>query len=227
MLQKGPVIEGTIIYTPEQTAGRGQRGNQWEAKANKNLTFSMILKPTFLQAQEQFQLNVAVSLGIMDFFREVIGLSVKVKWPNDIYVEDRKICGILIENFLHGNSISHAIIGIGINVNQQVFDHPKATSIALEVGKQYKLESLLEEIAQYIEARYLKLKNQGYLALKTAYLQSLYWYQEVHQFERLTEVGKGTIFEGSILGIDTHGKLILQSEKGLETFGLKEIRFHQ
>eukprot|EP01137_Pigoraptor_chileana_P015025 Opistho-2@5140 len=107
-----------VIITDNQTAGRGQRGNVWEASIGENLTFSLILKPNFLKASEQFQLNVAVSLGVLDCLSEYIDEDLKVKWSNDIYFQNQKMGGILIENTLQGYQIGYSVIGIGLNINQ-------------------------------------------------------------------------------------------------------------
>ena len=111
---------GTVIYTNSQTSGRGQRGNSWEAEPGKNLTFSMLVKQPAVVPSKQFRISEAVSLAVVEWLSQYSdGFS--VKWPNDIYYNDKKICGILIEHVLCGNAIVHTIVGVGINVNQQHF----------------------------------------------------------------------------------------------------------
>ena len=147
---------GAALAAREQTAGRGQRGNSWEAEPGKNLTLSLMLRPDGLHASRQFELSEAVALGVADFL-DSLGLEgVCVKWPNDIYVGDRKICGILIENTLGSSgAILRAVAGIGVNINQTRFrsDAPNPVSVRQLTGKEYDLEELAEELVARILAR--------------------------------------------------------------------------
>ena len=225
-IQQGKAQDGMIVVTSEQTAGRGQRGNTWEAEADQNLTFSVILQPHFLFANEQFQLNLAISLGIAEFIQELANQHVAIKWPNDIYCNDKKLGGILIENFLKSNRIGHSIIGIGLNINQKQFNHPKAISLAQLTNKQYELTTLLELIAVKLEKYYLILRNKGGNSLKQRYLNNLYWYQEEHLFEDLRQAsGRYNQFKGQILGISNYGQLIVERQGKLEQFNFQEIKF--
>ena len=126
---------GTVLAAVEQTAGRGQRGNTWFSEAGKNLTFSVLLKSLDLPAAEAFRLNCLCSVAVSDFL-SAYGIATSVKWPNDIYVSGRKICGMLLENGLADGSVAYSVIGIGINVNQTEFPNlANATSIALEAAR--------------------------------------------------------------------------------------------
>ena len=127
LIAQADPVEGTIVVTDHQMAGRGQRGNQWEAQAGQNLTCSLVLKPTFLSANEQFWLNIAISLGIYDGLQPLLGEALRIKWPNDIYVGDQKAGGILVENILQGYSMAWSVVGLGINVNQSDFCSSTAT----------------------------------------------------------------------------------------------------
>jgi len=151
--------EGFLIVTDNQMAGRGQRGNQWEAKSGQNLTFSLILKPSFLNATEQFWLNMAISLGIYDTLLPLVGDRLRIKWPNDIYVDTQKLGGILIENTLHGYSIAWSVVGIGLNINQTEFTYPTATSLQQQapLPDAYDLPGLLSRLCETLEKRYLQL----------------------------------------------------------------------
>ena len=122
LLSKSKPVEGTVISAQNQHAGRGQIGSSWEAAPGQNLTLSIILYPQFLAIQHQFQLNQSISLGVRDFIAKYVQKPVKIKWPNDIYVNEKKIGGILIQNTLSGSSIQSTIAGIGINVNQKHFE---------------------------------------------------------------------------------------------------------
>ncbi len=214
--------EGLLVITNNQTAGRGQRGNQWEAKAGQNLTFSLILKPTFLTATEQFWLNIAISLGIYDALQPLIGNALRIKWPNDMYVGDQKVGGILIENTLHGYSIEWSIVGIGLNINQTEFGYSTATSLQNQssVPNGYDLPGLLSRLCETLEQRYLQLRSGQRNILKINYLQILYRYQEEHTFE-----SEGHYFTGNIIGIDATGRLAISVNGQVRYFGFKEVSF--
>ncbi|WP_460956967.1 biotin--[acetyl-CoA-carboxylase] ligase [Spirosoma litoris] len=214
--------EGMLVITDNQTAGRGQRGNQWEAKSGQNLTVSLILKPSFLAATEQFWLNIAISLGIYDALQPLIGDSLRIKWPNDIYVGDQKLGGILIENILHGYNIEWSIVGMGLNVNQTEFGYSTATSLQLQapLPNSYDLPGLLSRLCETLEQRYLQLRTGQRDTLKINYLQILYRYQEEHTFE-----ADGYSFRGTIIGIDTTGRLAISTAGQVRYFNFKEVSF--
>lgn len=148
---------GTVVMAREQTAGRGQRGNSWEAEPGANITLSMLLRPNGLHPSRQFLVSQAVSMAIVDLLDRLLpGHDVSVKWPNDIYVGDRKICGILIENTITGQAIDRTIVGIGLNVNQTVFrsDAPNPVSIGqLTPGKTYDTVELATSMVDGILKR--------------------------------------------------------------------------
>lgn len=146
---RADVPHGAVLATRTQTAGRGQRGNSWEAEPGKNLTFSIVLRPTDFPAARSFELSMVTALAVSDYLQAFLPAhSVKVKWPNDIYVDDRKICGILIENSFCGTRLDRMIIGIGINVNQTIFlsDAPNPVSLAQLTSREYALESELAAV---------------------------------------------------------------------------------
>ena len=211
-----------VVITNQQTAGRGQRGKQWEAQVGKNLTFSVILQPHFLQASEQFWLNIAVSLGISDWLETFVGDRLKVKWPNDLYIQQRKIGGILIENSLQGYTIAWSVVGIGLNINQSRFQYSTATSLINETpnSSEFVLSDLITSLLESLERRYLALRAGQREALKAAYLQRLFRYQEEHLFKMGDEYVRGCI-----TGIDETGRLaILIGEKTIY-FAFKEVEF--
>lgn len=220
LIQNSNVLEGTVVITGNQTSGRGQRGNTWFSEPGKNLTFSILIKPSFLIVKNQFYLNVAFSLGLFDYLTKVLGTGVKVKWPNDIYVNGKKICGILIENHIQAQHIQHSIVGIGLNVNQRQHLVPTATSMNLENWKDYNLEEVLPKLLEALEKRFLQLRSQDFKKLNDDYLASLYWRGEQHVFK-----SKDNTFEGTILGIDETGKLEVETKVGTIHFDIKEIEF--
>ncbi len=224
LLKKSKPIEGTVISTFRQTLGRGQIGSSWESEPHQNISLSVILYPTFLPLREPFALNLAVSLAIRDFVATYIEKSVKVKWPNDIYVENRKVAGILIQNTIGQGAIQSSVIGMGINVHQTRFSAaaPNATSFALETGKSFDLYHLIEDLCRPLEQRYLKLKNSpGHQSLQEEYRQQLYRFDEPSRFRR----ADGSTFSGKIVDIAPSGKLIITNEHGREEFAVKEISF--
>lgn len=144
---------GATLAARAQTAGRGQRGNSWEAEPGKNLTFSLLLRPKTLPAARQFEISEIVSIAVAKVLREELATGdIKIKWPNDIYYRDKKICGMLIENALTGAAIDRSIAGIGINVNQSVFrsDAPNPISMVAIDGRERPLEPLLERFVSQI-----------------------------------------------------------------------------
>lgn len=214
--------EGTLVITDHQIAGRGQRGNQWETKSGQNLTASFILKPTFLSANEQFWLNIAISLGIYDVLLPLVGDTLRIKWPNDIYTGDQKVGGILIENTLHGYDIAWSVVGVGLNINQTEFNYPTATSLQQQapLPNTYDIPGLLSRLCETLEQRYLQLRSGQRDPLKISYLQTLYRYQEEHVFER-----EGHYFRGIIVGVDDAGRLAIAQDGQVRYFGFKEVSF--
>ncbi|HEY0771113.1 MAG TPA: biotin--[acetyl-CoA-carboxylase] ligase, partial [Sphingobacteriaceae bacterium] len=204
LCQKGLPTEGSVIVTAQQTAGRGQRGNAWSAEPGKNLTFTLLINPSFLPIQKQFYLNIFVSLGIRDYLTENEQLKVQIKWPNDIVFQSRKICGILIENQIAGTTISASIVGIGLNINQQDFNIAQATSLLLECGRETDLNAALDSLLGAIEARYLQLRAGKWEQLRRDYLSHLFLIGQSSTF--LDSEGE---FTGMIEGIDDTGRLLV------------------
>lgn len=145
---------GVVVATRAQTAGRGQKGNSWESEPDKNLTFSVMWQPHGFAARDQFAISEAVALAVIDLLSE-LGLEATVKWPNDIYVGDKKICGILIEHSVMGLDLSRTIAGVGININQREFvsDAPNPVSVIQLIGAELSLEPLLERYVSILESR--------------------------------------------------------------------------
>jgi len=222
-LSKNNPSEGTVISTYCQENGRGQIGSKWESEPDKNISLSVILYPRFLQIQQQFLLSQIVSLGVFDFITKYIKQNIKVKWPNDIYVGNKKIAGILIQNTISLNQLQAAVVGIGINVNQEQFlsDAPNPTSLKLETGINFNLDELIKELCSCLEKRYLQLRSQQYHLIQQDYLNNLYRFMEEGLFER----PDGTIFNGKIVGITPIGKLRIVHQLGEEAFEIKGVRF--
>jgi BirA family biotin operon repressor/biotin-[acetyl-CoA-carboxylase] ligase len=220
LCQQSTVPEGTLVITSRQTAGRGQRGNSWESQPGKNLTFSVILKPTFLAVKNQFLLSIATSVAIYDYLTGMCQAPIHIKWPNDILVNEFKICGILIENQLIGDQFSNVVIGIGLNVNQKEFSSTAATSLSQLTHQDYDLQEVLAGLLSRLEARYLQLRQGKAIALEEDYVRHLYRLQELHTFRSGEEQ-----FEGKITGVDAYGRLRVLTQNQEKIFDVKEISF--
>ncbi|WP_161888933.1 biotin--[acetyl-CoA-carboxylase] ligase [Pontibacter russatus] len=220
LLIKNEATEGCTIVAGHQTQGRGQRGNTWEAEPGKNVTLSVILFPSFLAARRQFYLNMAVSLAALDLLREQGLTGAQVKWPNDLYFQDKKLGGILIENSVNGHRLQHSIVGIGLNVNQLRFESPTATSMACAAGAALEVETVTVRLLELLEKRYLQLRSGQASELRHAYLQALYRYQEVHAYSI-----DGRQVRAQLVGVDEEGRLALEIGNRLRYFGFKEVSY--
>lgn len=175
LLRDNELTEGTVIHTNHQSSGRGQGGNKWESEDGKNLLISIVLFPSMIIPAEQFFLSMAISLGICDFLDKYTS-SVSIKWPNDIYVNNDKIAGILIENSIMGNIIEHTIAGIGINLNQTKFlsDAPNPVSLSNLTGKEYDVSECLWQLVTDLDKRYKSLLSGETARIKAEYFSKLY-----------------------------------------------------
>ena len=219
-LELAEVEDFTCYWALEQTAGVGQRGNHWEAAPGQNLTFSLVLHPEFLPAERQFNLTEALSLSLVDFLSSFhFPLPISIKWPNDIYVDGKKICGTLTSTRLQGSQIASTICGIGLNVNQREFPDwvPNPTSLTLLTGQQYDLESLLRRLLACIKGRYDALRIGA--NLEPEYLEYLLNLGvEAHYKYKEEEI------VATITGVDPHGRLLLDTHDGHHLCcGMKEV----
>lgn len=217
---------GTVIHTPEQTAGRGQKGNTWESETGKNVIFSMLIKNPSVPVASQFYISEAVSVAIVEVLSQYIdGFS--IKWPNDIYHDDRKVCGILIEHSIMGSSINHSILGVGINVNQVEFksDAPNPVSLAQLLDRDVDVDDVLHQVCEAIEKRcaFDAYTNDAFDALHNEYLSLLYRKDgEYHRFV----LPEGDEFDAKIAEVEPTGMLVLERENGIqERFAFKEVGF--
>jgi BirA family biotin operon repressor/biotin-[acetyl-CoA-carboxylase] ligase len=212
---------GTVVLALSQTKGRGQSTNRWESERGKNLTISIILRPEFLAIDCQFQISMVISLGVADYLQKYLK-GVAIKWPNDIYVGNEKIAGILIEHSIMGSTLSHSICGLGLNINQQKFisDAPNPTSLALQSQKVYDVDAELTNLLACIENRYFQLVDGKANSLEEDYLSVLYWMEEEHRF--CDEKGE---FKGKIVGISDYGQLRIEAEGEERIYNFKEVSF--
>ncbi len=217
-----PVPEGTVIMAESQYAGRGQHQNKWHSDPGKNLTFSILLMPSFLPVSQQFDLTRVISLGVYEALKPILGNKLKIKWPNDIYYADHKLGGILIETHLQGDKFKNAVIGIGLNINQESFEPAAGNAISVKqiLHKDYDLQALLSEICGHIEGYYLQLKAGKTSFVRNGYLNRLYWLNEEKEFR-----SNGAIFTGIIVDVKEEGLLVVQNNIGKQEFSLKQIEF--
>lgn len=211
----------TMVTARRQSAGRGQRGNVWESEPGKNLTFSILYRPISFPAIRQFSISEAVALGITDALAS-FGIEAEVKWPNDIYVGNKKICGILIEHSIMGREIMHSIAGAGLNVNQEQFlsDAPNPVSMCILLGCHLSLHDVKERVAVAIESRL----TQDFTRLHTDFMHRL-WRGD-GEFHPYKDTATGETFEARIEAVEPTGILQLTDRNGsLRKYAFKEVSF--
>lgn len=224
LLKNVNCIEGTVVLTNNQTKGRGQRGNSWKADPSMNITLSLILKPGFLSSKKAFFLSKITALALYDVLTDILNESqfdIKIKWPNDILVNGKKIAGVLIENSVIDESLGWSVVGIGLNVNQTLFGAlaETATSFTLLTGKTESIETISEKLYSYFEKWYLKLKQDKFNEINAAYLNHLFGINRLQNFKQ-----NSINFKGTIKDVNEQGLLIVQLENGIEkSFEIKEI----
>lgn len=221
-LRRLPELEGgTVLAAREQTAGRGQRGNTWFTEPGKNLTFSIVLKDLSLSAPEAIRLNYLTSVAVASFL-EVKGVKADIKWPNDIYVRGRKICGMLLENTLGpGGQLLASVIGIGININQKEFPQlANATSLTLCTGLEYGLEEALEEFLGIFDRLLPRLLSEKLFA---AYSERLYRKGVPARYHDLLTDRE---YQGVIEGVEPDGRLHIRNLDGGDYYyRFKEVSY--
>ncbi len=215
--------EGTVITASYQTAGKGHGSNAWLSEKGKNLLLSVILRPSYIEAGEQFLISMFVSLGIRDTLMEVTdGIDVKVKWPNDILAGEKKIAGILIQNAVSGRYLAHSIIGIGLNINQDSFPEEAGNAVSLKMltSRQHKLIACREHLFRTLDKR-LMMVTGAPDKLKEDYLGSLYRYRKMADY-----VINEKRVEAMITGVDEFGRLCLAGKGGKEfVCDIKDIKY--
>lgn len=216
---------GTVVITHNQTAGRGQRGNTWEAEPGKNITLSILLKPTEIEARCQFIISEIISVAVVNTLRKYINEPerVSVKWPNDIYADNKKICGILIENSIAGKHINHSIAGIGLNINQTHFysDAPNPVSLINIINKETSLDEICNILCNEILNIYEQYKQPDSQQLLHQIYTSMLW-RRIGFHPYMTP--DGTKFMARIDNIAPNGLLTLTTPDGISrTFAFKEV----
>ena len=215
-------LSGLVVIADEQTAGKGTGSNSWESEAGKNIILSIIVAPFFLKPIDQFIISKTISLGIFDYLKTK-NIPVKIKWPNDIYINDKKIGGILIENTIFDQTITSSIIGIGLNINQEKFSEEikNPTSLFIETQKKYIIKDELGLLIIKIQNRYEQLTTKRYKQINTDYLNSLYRKDEYAKYK-----ANGEHFFAKIISIDEIGRIVIKTRANRKfTFGFKEVEF--
>ena len=220
-----PMPEGTVVVAKRQTAGIGQSGNSWSSEAGKNLTFSLLLRPTFLPTQSQFQLHKVLSIAVLQTLQELLPdhNDISIKWPNDIYVGNRKICGMLVNNKISGCTYTLAVCGIGLNVNQTAFDPsiPNPTSLKTVAGKDFELFDVLQLLLHNIGVWYNVLKTGDNATIDDTYFSDMLNFGKPSRY-----LHHGKTITATITGTDKFGRLLLQTDYNEAIIcDIKEIKY--
>lgn len=223
------IPEGFCYISEHQTAGRGQRGNRWDSEAGNNLLLSIVFKPK-LSAADQFFLSKAIACGIAEGIKQWgkitcnLQLPVSIKWPNDIYLSDKKLGGVLIENQWNAGKWTHAIVGIGLNINQTNFGDLRATSLKAhcqQINDFDKVE-IFQFICEAIEKHYHACQQKDFELIDSIYHSYLLRLNEWHLYQ---EADQQEVFDGKIIQVNEQGLLLMEKQKGYKLYDLKEIIF--
>lgn len=209
----------SVIAAESQTRGRGQRGNSWSSAPGENLTFSILLKPSALQAKDFMSITFLAAAAVRDFLKGE-GIPAQVKWPNDIYAGKRKLCGMLIENGLHQSRIAYSVIGIGLNLNQVCFPEniPNPTSMKLLTGREFKPMETLDKLLTYFDMDALAHAEE----LRRNYLHGLFQKDVARQYR---DIASGEEFTGTIKDVQPDGRLLMETPLGPKLFSFKELSY--
>ncbi len=206
--------EGSLVVANHQYAGRGAGVNAWESETGKNLTFSIVLYPDFLPVEHQFMLNKMASLGLYDFVSQlIVNESITIKWPNDLYIGDRKAAGILIHNMILGSSFASTILGIGFNINQENFlsGAPNPVSLKNLTGRDFNLNRCLTDLCHCLDRRYHELREGLFRVLDEEYLNHQYRLGNYFPF-----LYREKLIVANIESVDAVGRLVVRTAEGDE-----------
>jgi BirA family transcriptional regulator, biotin operon repressor / biotin---[acetyl-CoA-carboxylase] ligase len=224
LVRQGKIESGTVVSADFQHDGRGQRATKWQSLVGQNALFSIFIKWGKFHAADQFQISMLTALSLAETLEQFGLQKVKIKWPNDIYIDGHKIAGILIENDLNGQQLSSSILGIGLNVNQVNFNAElRATSMKLETGQSFDIQNIIQKITYQVFQKINELSQEEnhYLKLKNNYLNKLLGFEN-HQRVFHVKSQKDTVIK--ILDISKSGQLLASNEQNqLEQFDIKDI----
>ena len=222
LCEKETLPELTSVYTAFQSSGRGQRGNSWESENGKNLLFSFVLYPDFIDVKRQFRLSQVTAIALQETLSQYAD-GITIKWPNDIYWRDKKLCGTLIENDLTGHHITRSISGTGVNLNQMEFvsDAPNPVSLAQITGREYDPREVLTEIMGRVATLYEMLRMGAEEAVHGTYIERFYRKEGFHPYS-----DKDGTFVARIVTVEPSGKLVLEDDRGMtRKYMFKEVAF--
>lgn len=216
------ILDNTVVWSENQTSGRGQQDSKWISEPYKNLTFSILKRFDNFSSEHHFVLNMITSLSIFRCLKKLHIPDLTLKWPNDILSGDQKICGILIENTLVAETISTSVIGVGINVNQLYFnDLPRVSSLQKLTGIHYHLEEILQMLLKEFSVSFSNLQTTDFERIYQEYHSHLFRKDKPSTFEDLHQ----SRFMGFIRGVTSQGELCVELEDAIfKTFQLKQIR---
>lgn len=223
LLREGDIPEGSILFTEYQSDGQGQGSNQWESESGKNLLLSIYVQAIFLEPSYQFMISKAAALAVLQtVLNAVPAAKVRIKWPNDIYVDQQKIAGILIRHNIKGSLLDRSLIGIGLNVNQKVFvsDAPNPVSLIHLDKKERSIEDMLDVLQEMFRFYYAKLKAGNNALIDDLYHQYLYRLGYPSPYRLRNET-----VEAFIRGVDEYGRMILDQGGRLHLCEMKEVEF--
>lgn len=222
LLPKLTSREPVWVRAEEQFAGKGQGANSWISEAGLNLTGTLVIFPDKFEAVDQFVLSESFALAVAAFLELFID-GIKIKWPNDLYAGDKKIGGILIETAILGKFIDHAIMGVGININQEIFpgEIPNPASISMLTGMKYDLVEMEDLLLESFRNQYSWIESGRFDLMNDQYINKLYRFGEMSLFKTGDQV-----FKGRITGVNEFGHLLLQTESGTtQTFAYQEVEY--
>lgn len=219
LISEGKAQHGTVILAEKQTAGRGQRGNTWQTSAKNQFTGSFYMVTAFLSVRQATYLNKALALAVAKSVSAVSSADVKIKWPNDILVNDLKLGGILIEGNIKNQMLEHVIFGLGLNLEQET-DLPSSTSLE-NLGISMKPFELLTFLLPRLQEEFERCRSGRFSEIQQEYLMYLWRLNE----EQLIQVANGESFNGKIIDVNEEGSVVIESESGIQEFGLQEVKF--
>ena len=212
----------TVVWTTYQTAGKGQGGHKWESERGKNLLFSVLLHPVNVPVRKQFILSMAIALSIKNALTKYTS-DLSVKWPNDIYWQNKKICGILIENSISSAGFKDCILGPGIDVNQKFFysDAPNPVSLYQILNKETDIRQLLDSVIENLTIYLESIYSGEYMNVREEYLASLYRRDGLYSYRDMD--GE---FRAYIKDVTDNGYLVLQNTEGItKKYAFKEVEY--
>ena len=221
MVQKGVANNGDAVFAMEQSLGKGRRGKTWKSQRGENILLTILAQMQWLPLQQQFHLSVAVALACHDFFSKYTKENIKIKWPNDIFINDRKAGGILIENSIKGKLWQWAIIGTGLNINQENFENDKLNAVSLKhiTGRHYNVIHLSHELHEIVLERLRDLHSGKIVKMLREYNENLFCRNKT------VKLKKGNIlFEAEIKRVSASGELIVKDAME-RNFGFDEIQW--